>query len=106
LESRLLPATFLAKTAFKHEPARALSGNRGAFLCRSNQLFHPRLMLEWTRRWLADSTRRLPDNHECAGELSAQAGRIDINHRVESLDDLPSRAPSARHIGWQFAHRW
>ena len=105
----LFPATFLAKTAFKHEPARALFGGIAA---------HSFLPLESVVSsafgfvlgiaghavgWPIPRGGSQTITNALANYLRELGGKIDINNRVESLDDLPkSRAVLLDISAWQF----
>jgi len=105
----LFPATSLAKTAFKHEPARALFGGIAA---------HSFLPLESVVSsafgfvlgiaghavgWPIPRGGSQTITNALANHLRELGGKIDINHRVESLDDLPkSRAVLLDVSAWQF----
>src|SRR5947208_3610713 len=105
----LFPATLLAKTAFKHEPARTLFGGIAA---------HSFLPLEsiassafgfvlgiaghavgWPiPRGGSQAISKALENY-----LRELGGRIEINRRVETLDTLPkSRAVLLDVSAWQF----
>jgi phytoene dehydrogenase-like protein len=105
----LFPATLLAKTAFKDEPARALFGGIAA---------HSFLPLEsvvssafgfvlgiagHAMGWPIPRGGSQTITNALANYLRELGGKIDINHRVESLDDLPkSRAVLLDVSAWQF----
>src|SRR5438552_1836480 len=105
----LFPATLLAKTAFKHEPARALFGGIAA---------HSFLPLESVVSsafgfvlgiaghavgWPIPRGGSQTITNALANYLRDLGGKIDINHRVESLDDLPkSRAVLLDISAWKF----
>jgi phytoene dehydrogenase-like protein len=105
----LLPATFLAKTAFKHEPARALFGGIAA---------HSFLPLESVVSsafgfvlgiaghavgWPIPRGGSQTITNALANYLRELGGKIDINHRMESLDDSPkSRAVLLDISAWEF----
>ncbi len=105
----LFPATFLAKTAFRHEPARALFGGIAA---------HSFLPLESVVSsafgfvlgiaghavgWPIPRGGSQTITNALANYLRELGGKIDIGHRVESLDDLPkSRVVLLDISAWQF----
>ena len=105
----LLPATLLTKTAFKHEPARGLFGGIAA---------HSFLPLESVVSaafgfvlgiaghavgWPIPRRGSQTIANALANYLRELGGKIDINHRVESLDDLPkARAVLLDISAWQF----
>ena len=105
----LFPATLLAKTAFKDEPARALFGGIAA---------HSFLPLEsvvssafgfvlgiagHAMGWPIPRGGSQTITNALANYLRELGGKIDINHRVEGLDDLPkSRAVLLDVSAWQF----
>ena len=105
----LFPATLLAKTAFKDEPARALFGGIAA---------HSFLPLESVVSsafgfvlgiaghavgWPIPRGGSQTITNALANYLRELGGKIDINHRVESLDDLPkSRVVLLDVSAWQF----
>jgi phytoene dehydrogenase-like protein len=105
----LFPATLLAKTAFKDEPARALFGGIAA---------HSFLPLEsvvssafgfvlgiagHAMGWPIPRGGSQTITNALANYLRELGGKIDINHRLESLDDLPkSRAVLLDVSAWQF----
>jgi phytoene dehydrogenase-like protein len=105
----LFPATLLAKTAFRHEPARALFGGIAA---------HSFLPLESVVSsafgfvlgiaghavgWPIPRGGSQTITNALANYLRELGGKIDIGHRVESLDDLPkSRVVLLDISAWQF----
>jgi phytoene dehydrogenase-like protein len=105
----LFPATLLAKIAFKREPARALFGGIAA---------HSFLPLESVVSsafgfvlgiaghavgWPIPRGGSQAITNALANYLRELGGRIDINLRVESLEDLPkSRAVLLDISAWQF----
>ena len=105
----LFPATFLAKTAFRDESARALFGGIAA---------HSFLPLESVISsafgfvlgiaghavgWPIPRGGSQTITNALANYLRDLGGKIDINHRVESLDDLPkARAVLLDISAWQF----
>ena len=105
----LFPATLLAKTAFNHEPARALFGGIAA---------HSFLPLESVVSsafgfvlgiaghavgWPIPRGGSQTITNALANYLRELGGKIDTNHRAESLDDLPkSRAVLLDVSAWQF----
>src|SRR6266705_3683032 len=105
----LCPATLLSKILFKHEPARALFGGIAA---------HSFLPLESIASsafgfvlgiaghavgWPIPRGGSQAITNALANYLRELGGKIDINHRVESLEDLPkSRAVLLDVSAWQF----
>jgi phytoene dehydrogenase-like protein len=105
----LCPATLLAKFLFQHEPARALFGGIAA---------HSFLPLEapvssafalvlglagHSVGWPIPRGGSQQISNALAGYLSEVGGKIQVNHRIDNLDDLPkSRAILLDVSVWEF----
>ncbi len=105
----LLPATLLAKTFFKHEPARALFAGIAAhsFLpleSIASSAFGLVLgMAGHAVGWPIPRGGSQAIANALAAYLRELGGKIEINHRVETLDTLPkSRAILLDVPVWQF----
>ena len=105
----LCPATFLAKTFFKREPARALFGGIAAhsFLPLESVVSAAFGFVLGTAGhavgWPIPRGGSQTIANALANYLGQLGGKIDIDHRVESIDDLPkSRAVLLDISAWQF----
>jgi phytoene dehydrogenase-like protein len=105
----LCPATFLANTLFKHEPARALFAGIAAhsFLSLEAPISSAFALVLGTAGHAVGwpiprgGSQNIAD--ALAAHLSDLGGRIETSHRVENLDNLPkSRAVLLDVSPWQF----
>src|SRR6266536_1839903 len=106
----LLPATLLAKTAFKHEPARALFGGIAAhsFLPLETPVSAAFGFVLGTAGhavgWPIPRAGSQSISNALTGYLRELGGRIEINRRVQTLQDLPkARATLFDTSVWEFA---
>jgi Phytoene dehydrogenase and related proteins len=105
----ICPATFLSKFLFKHEPARALFGGIAAhsFLpleALASSAFALVLGLAGHAvGWPISGGGSQQISSALASYLRELGGKIEINHRVENLNDLPkSRAILLDVSVWEF----
>jgi phytoene dehydrogenase-like protein len=104
------PTTWLAKTIFKHEPARALFGGIAAhsFLPLESAVSSAfGLVLGAAGHavgWPVPRGGSQAISNALADYLSQLGGKIELNHRVDDLDELPrSRTVLLDVSAWQFA---